>query len=244
MVLRSQKILANCFPKIGMNVLSLLIKKCLQYFKGLPSQWLNELGFRQFKYLQIFWSVLYLFRIKNISVNESSAHTFHEVPFLNHSENKILAVLVWSSNCHDQTLRLLQAWATSEGGQRVYQRLIRDLRLPKTPAEIALILAALLSLIKLQSDEHTSFEENHFSNFLSLLRGSSSCSRQATLNDMIWWVRIVITSQVDATEGQKILRVLAHVVDPSEYVPRCIDKNPYFYWQRRFNPLRSHEEAL
>ena len=180
--------------------------------------------------------------IRNISINEDSAHTFHELPSLNHSKNH-LALLAWSSNCHDGALESLQAWAITEDGQLLYQRLIQDLRLPKSPAEIALILAALLSFTKLHTGEDTSNEENHLSDFFLLLRGLPRSSIQWTLKHMIWGVCNVITSQ-DATEGQKICRILAHVVDPSEYVSRCADKRSYFYWQRRFNPGRSHEEAL
>jgi hypothetical protein len=121
--------------------------------------------------------------IRNISINEDSAHTFHELPSLNHSKNH-LALLAWSSNCHDGALESLQAWAITEDGQLLYQRLIQDLRLPKSPAEIALILAALLSFTKLHTGEDTSNEENHLS---------------------------------------VICRILAHVVDPSEYVSRHAD---------------------
>ncbi len=176
----------------------------------------------------MFWSVLVFQRLE-ISVLTRTVHIlFMSFRLWITHKNHILALLAWSSNCNDEALESLQAWAITEDDQLLYQRLIQDLRLPKSSAEIALILAALLSFTKLHTGEDTSNEKNHLSDFFLLLRGLPRSSIQWTLKHMIWGVCNVITSQ-DATEGQKICRNLAHVVDPSEYVSRCADKRSYFY---------------
>lgn len=46
----------------------------------------------------------------NINANKRSAHTYHELPSLNHPENDVLLLLVWSSDCHGQAILALHAW--------------------------------------------------------------------------------------------------------------------------------------
>ncbi len=67
---------------------------------------------------------------------------------------------------------------------------------------------------------------------------------RATLEHMIWSVWTAISPRVNATEDQKVFRILAHVVDPPEFVSERGDEYSVIYWNRRFNPLRSNDEAL
>ncbi len=47
----------------------------------------------------------------NTNANEQSAHTYHKLPSLNHPENYVVLLLVWSSDCHGWALWALHAWA-------------------------------------------------------------------------------------------------------------------------------------
>lgn len=103
---------------------------------------------------------------------------------------------------------------------------------------------SLLRLLPYGSNKPCPAEANYLWDFLSLLKGFPCNNIRATLEHMIWSVWTAISPQVNATEGQKVFRILAHVVDPPEFVSKRGDKYSNIYWQRRFNPLRSNDEAL
>jgi hypothetical protein len=182
----------------------------------------------------------------NTNANERSAHTYHELPSLSRPENDVLLILAWSSDCHDRALLALRAWAISEDGKRLYSRLVRDLRSEKAPAQIMLSLVAFVSLLRLlpYGSDKPSAEANYLWDFLSLLKGFPCNNIRATLECMIWSVWKAISPGVNATEGQKVFRILAHVVDPPEFVSERDDEHSVIYWKRRFNPLRINDEAL
>jgi len=182
----------------------------------------------------------------NTNANERSAHTYHELPSLSRPENDVLLILAWSSDCHGRALLALRAWAISEDGKRLYLRLVRDLRSGKAPAQIMLSLVAFVSLLRLlpYGSDKPSAEANYLWDFLSLLKGFPCNNIRATLECMIWSVWMAISPGVNATEGQKVFRILAHVVDPPEFVSERGDEHSVIYWKRRFNPLRINDEAL
>lgn len=64
------------------------------------------------------------------------------------------------------------------------------------------------------------------------------------MKHMIWSVWTTISSLINFTEGQKIFRILAHVIDSAESVSERGDKYSNIYWERRFDPFRSNDEAL
>ncbi len=61
-----------------------------------------------------------LSKIHNINADECSVHSYHELSSLSYSENDVLLLLIWSSDCHDRVLRALHAWTISENDKRLY----------------------------------------------------------------------------------------------------------------------------
>ncbi len=109
-----------------------------------------------------------------------------------------------------------------------------------------LSLVAFVSLLRLLPYEFDkpSVEANYLWDFLSLLNGFPCNNIRATLEHMIWSAWMAISPELNAAECQKILRILAHVVDLTEIVPQRNDNHSIIYWNHRFNPLRSNDEAL
>ncbi len=101
----------------------------------------------------------------------------------------------------------------------------------------------LLRLLSYGSDKPPA-EANYLWDFLSLLKGFPCNNIRATLEYMVWSVWAAISPRVNATEGQKVFQILAHVVDPPEFVSECGDEYSVICWNRRFNPLSSKDEAL
>lgn len=183
----------------------------------------------------------------NTNANERSVHTYHELSSLNHSENDVFLLLVWSSDCHDRALRALHAWAISEDDRRLYWRLIRDLCSEKATAQIMLSLAVFVFLLQLlfyEFNKSCSVEANYLKNFLSLLNDFFCNNIRAIMKHMIWFVWTTISSLINFTEDQKIFQILAHVVDSAESVSKRDDKYSNIYWKRRFNSLHSNDETL
>jgi len=198
------------------------------------------------KQLQIFWSVTACPTPKNIMANGNSEYTYEQIPSLNHSENNVLLLLVWSSDCTERALRALRAWAISEHGQAECRRLVEHLGLPRTPAQVALSLVALLSFLRLQPYGSSSTDEaeaNHLSDFHSLLKGSPSCKARETLEHVSWSFWIVTSDEIDAADGQRIFQLLACVLDTAS-IQECSDEDSSRYWRGRFNPARGHDDAL
>ncbi len=182
----------------------------------------------------------------NINANKRSVHTYHELSSLSRSENDVLLILAWSSDCHDRALLTLRAWAISEDGKRLYLRLVRDLCSEKAPAQIMLSLVIFVFLLRLlpYGFDKPSAEANYLWNFLSLLKDFPCNNIRAILKCMIWFVWMAISPGVNVTEGQKIFRILAHVVDSPEFVLKRDDEHSIIYWKRRFNSLRINDETL
>jgi len=109
-----------------------------------------------------------------------------------------------------------------------------------------LSLVAFVSLLRLlpYGSDKPPAEANYLRDFLSLLKGFPCNNIRATMEHMIWSVWTAISPQVNVTEGQKVFRILAHIVDPPEFVSERGDEHSVTYWNRRFNPLRSNDEAL
>ncbi len=188
-----------------------------------------------------------LSEIHNINADERSAHSYHELSSLSHSENDVLLLLVWSSDCHGRVLRALHAWAISEDDKRLYWRLIHDLCSEKATAQIVLSLAAFVSLLRLLLygfNKPCSVKANYLRDFLSLLNDFLCNNIRAIVKHMIWFVWTTISSLINFTEDQKIFRILAHVVDSAESVSKHDDKYSNIYWERRFDFFRSNDEAL
>ena len=175
--------------------------------------------------------------------DESSALTAVRLP--NPPHCRLLLFLVWSARSNGGTL---PEWARSEDGQRVYRKLIQDFCTPKSPAEVALILTALVSLTRLCADgigvPASSVEESHVLSSLSLLGDFPTGNRQATLEHLVWSLWAAASPQVAVTESLEILRILTHAVDEPERMAEFTDNDIAPYWKRRFSPLRSHQEAL
>ena len=109
-----------------------------------------------------------------------------------------------------------------------------------------LSLVALVSLLRLRpygSGKTNAAKANHLSDFLSLLKGSPSSNTRTTLDHVIWTFWIVVSSRVDATEGQKRFQLLTHVLDTTP-IPDGSDKDLVRYWKGRFIPSRCHDQAL
>lgn len=198
------------------------------------------------KQFQIFWSVATRPKPKNMIADGSSEQIYEQIPSLNLSENNVLLLLAWSSECTGRALRALHAWAVSTHGQAVYRRLVEHLDLPSTPAQVALDLVALLSFLRLQPYESSRTDKvkaNHLSDFHSLLKGSPSYKARETTEHVTWSFWIAISSWIDADEGQRMFQLLACVFDIVS-IPECSDEDSDRYWAGRFNPPRSHEGAL
>ena len=88
---------------------------------------------------------------------------------------------------------------------------------------------SLLRLLPYEFNKPCPAEANYLRNFLSLLNGFPCNNIRATLKHMIWSVWTAISPQINAAEGQKIFRILTHVVDPPEFVSECGDKYSVTY---------------
>ncbi len=188
-----------------------------------------------------------LSEIHNINADERSVHSYHEFLSLSHSENDVLLLLVWSSDCHDRALRALHAWAISEDDKQLYWRLIHDLCSEKATAQIVLSLAVFVFLLRLlfyEFNKSCSVEANYLRDFLSLLNDFFCNNIWAIMKHMIWFVWTMISSLINFTEDQKIFWILAHVVDSVEFVSKHDDKYSNIYWERRFDFFRSNDETL
>ncbi len=188
-----------------------------------------------------------LSKIHNINADERSVHSYHELSSLSHSENDVLLLLVWSSDCHDRVLQALHAWAISEDDKRLYWRLIHDLCSEKATAQIVLSLAVFMFLLRLlfyEFNKSYSVEANYLRNFLSLLNDFLCNNIQVIVKHMIWFVWTTISSLINFTEHQKIFWILAHVVNSVESVSKHDDKYLNIYWECRFDFFRSNDETL
>ena len=176
----------------------------------------------------------------------SSEHKYEQIPSLNRSENNVLLLLAWSSECTGRALRALHAWAVSTDGQAVYRRLVEHLRLPSAPAQVALDLVALLSFLRVRTYGSSRTDEakpNHLSDFHSLLKGLPSSKARETIEHETWSFGIATCGWIDADEAQKMFQLLACVFEVVS-IPECPDEDSGRYWTGRFNPARSHEGAL
>ncbi len=188
-----------------------------------------------------------LSEIYNINADKRSVHSYHEFLSLSHSENDVLLLLVWSSDCHDRALRALHAWAISEDDKQLYWRLIHDLCSEKATAQIVLSLAVFVFLLRLlfyKFNKSCSVEANYLRDFLSLLNDFFCNNIRAIMKHMIWFIWTMISSLINFTEDQKIFWILAHVVDSVEFVSKRDDKYSNIYWERRFDFFRSNDETL
>lgn len=195
---------------------------------------------------QIFWSVAARPKPKTMIADGSSEHIYEQIPSLNRSENNVLLLLAWSSECTGRALRALHAWAVSTHGQAVYRRLVKHLGLPSTPAQIALDLVALLSFLRLQpygSSRTDEAKANHLSYFHCLLKGSPSSKARETIEHETWSFWIATSSWINADEAQRMFQLFACVFDVVS-IPECSDEDSGRYWRGRFNPPLSHEGAL
>lgn len=214
--------------------------------QALPPNLLSELGFQEMKQFQMFWSVAARPKPKTMIADGSSERIYEQIPSLNRSENNVLLLLAWSSECTGRVLRALHAWAVSTHGQAVYRRLVEHLGLPSTPAQVALDLVALLSFLRLQpygSSRTDEAKANHLSDFHSLLKGSPSSKARETIEHETWSFCIATSSWIDADEVQRMFQLLACVFDVVS-IPECSDEDSGRYWTGRFNPPRSHDSAL
>jgi len=188
-----------------------------------------------------------LSEIHNINADERSVHSYHELSSLNHSENDVLLLLVWSSDCHDRALQALHTWTISEDDKQLYWRLIHDLCSEKATAQIVLSLAVfvfLLWLLLYEFNKSCSVEANYLRNFLLLLNDFLCNNIRVIMKHMIWFVWTTISSLINFTEDQKIFQILAYVVDSVESVSKRDDKYLNIYWERRFDFFRSNDETL
>ena len=178
--------------------------------------------------------------------NEDSEYTYEQIQSLNHSENNVLLLLIWSTECTGRTSKVFHAWAISEHGQVIYRRLVEYIGYPATAVQVVLNLVALLSFLRLQpyvSSKTKEAEANRLSDFHSLLKGPPSCKARETLEHAGWSLWTVTSHSLDAIESRTILKLLAHVFDTAS-IPECSDEDMGRYWGSRFNPARSHDDAL
>jgi len=103
---------------------------------------------------------------------------------------------------------------------------------------------SLLRLLFYEFNKPCSVEANYLRDFLSLLNDFSCNNIRAIVKHMIWFVWTTISSLINFTEGQKIFRILVHVVDSVESVSKRDDKYSNIYWERRFDLFRSNDETL
>jgi hypothetical protein len=148
-------------------------------------------------------------------------------------------LLLSSSKYADRALDASQVWALSEDGRLLYDDLIHDLRLPKPSNEIALILAALLSHVRLGFSPS---QEQCIKDFSSLLRGSPSRSAQETLKHMTYSFRNVLVRF--SMDSEMILQLLEDVIDINQSTLQDGNTLPELYWTRRLFPLQDHDAGL
>ena len=140
------------------------------------------------------------------------------------------------------TVKLFLSGRDPNDGQRIYQKLIQDFRSPKSPAEVVLVLTALVSLTRLYADEYgvhaSSSEESHVLTSLALLGKFPTGNRRATLEHLVWSLWTTASPWVAVTEGHKIWRILTHAVDEPEHTAKSTDNDMALYWPR------GHEEVF
>lgn len=231
-----------------------------QFLQALPSQILNEFSISQMKNFQLYWSVILMFNRAKVAANESSFHTYHQLPSLKRPENNVSLLLIWSYIYATEVPKSLLAWTASKDGQDRYRELVREIGLADTPAQIALSLVAFQRLLQSQNDklsEVDTTESNPFKDFLYLLKGHSIKNWQATMTQATWSFWIKASVLVDVSEREKILQFLAPVFDnmnPKQSSKKNLNhsnkdldhskKDLDQYWNARLHSSYSHDKAL
>ncbi|KKY22695.1 hypothetical protein UCRPC4_g03198 [Phaeomoniella chlamydospora] len=74
---------------------------------------------------------------------------YYRRPLLKRADNDILVLLVWTSMIQDLCPRMISEWAVSDHGQTVYQRMLEEIQISRSPEQLALTLTALLCYLRL-----------------------------------------------------------------------------------------------
>jgi len=122
--------------------------------------------------------------------------------------------------------------------------LVDGLARPHDLDQTACILASFSSFIRLLSHLDTRSTYNHLSIFLKTMRGIMVPNMGEMLEYMTYLFRSEVATQLDKIRSDSIIRILVDV--PSDrrlYINECADAGR-LYWENRFDPCRSHLQAL
>lgn len=166
---------------------------------------------------------------------------------IQHPENRILFLLVWLVWNSDRASDVLQEWSCSESGGQLVRELVQALHLPKPPVEIALRMAALVSLVRLKYRNKIMppNETDNLQAFISFLDGSFQRDvrpLEHMSRSLGTWT--ATSTRVDTAEKEEITRILKRIGVLTELIPGAPCDNSEFYWDNRFPPPRSHNTAF
>jgi hypothetical protein len=159
-------------------------------------------------------------------------------------QNNVLVLLTWNPIRH-MTEEVLVEWAASVDGQRLHERIIKDLRGPQSKEQLVLTLAAFLSYQRLfppTSDTSQPIKGSYQADFDAILNGKRLSNARTVSEYMVLSVLRVFYTVKD---NEKMRTFLANVLDM-----RCwpsLDPFHEFsdqYFICRMRDELGHEDAL
>lgn len=183
--------------------------------------------------------VHFFHKVEDCSAHWSSESIYVQLLSLRRSENNILLLLIWSSECTDWALEALYAWTILQDDLQTFHNLIQQISLLKEFIEMTLALITLVTLVRLSiywlRTTHSS-EQNHFSNFNALveLRRWLDFNTWATLKHMTRFFWDVVLTLVNIRKAQVIIQILTDTVNDINSQKEMND-NLRLYWKRRFD---------
>ena len=119
-----------------------------------------------------------------------SQDVFFRYPSLQTPENCLRLLLTWSPNLHGKTLQALCNWAQSEEGLRFSTGLVKEFSKHEMPAQLTMILLALLSFERLlpysPGETILPIGRSYLEDLDVILSGQERTNKRAVLEEMVF----------------------------------------------------------
>jgi len=220
----------------------------LTRLKDLPKTLLDNIGVQQVGIISVLLSVFHLRNPKSLLLTSISEQTYRELSSLRKPGNGILLVFVFVSTYTGRTLSTMRDWVSSEDGQLLYQQLLIRLRCSGPPAELALLLAALLSLEQfhsyIQPKNARPSQGNDLANWNFFLKGQPTLDAPIMLENVCFSFILAVQRTVGMNESRNIFRLLGFVFDVNGPILESSDLLLDQYWMRKFRSHLNHDQVL
>ena len=177
-------------------------------------------------------------------VREFLSQIYRQQPSLNKSANNILVLLIWSSITSDVP-QALSEWAASDNGLNLRRRLLKDIQESQTTEQLALTLAAWLSLQRLfpySSNATQSIKGCFLADFDALLTGELLNNECTVLEHMMFsFSQSLGVFGDDYPDTRELLETVLDTESPALEHPDGISIQ---YWIYRTKKTLAHKDAL